>query len=145
LIHTNEPVGHSYPGKAHLPFWELYDLIKDFPATTFILAHWGGGVWWYQLMKREVTDVFRNTYFDTAASPFLYQPEIYKHAIKIIGVGKILYGSDYPLLGVTRYLKELDLAGLSREEQAAILGGNGQKVLGLPPQRIGRPSGQSSA
>jgi hypothetical protein len=143
LIHTNEPVGHAYPGKAHLPFWELYDLIKDFPATTFILAHWGGGVWWYQLMKREVTDVFKNTYFDTAASPFLYQPEIYRHAIKIMGVEKILYGSDYPLLGVRRYLKELDQAGLSREEQAAILGGNGQRVLGLPPQQIDRPRGQS--
>ena len=33
LLHTNEPVGHLYPGKAHLPFWDLYELIKSFPRS----------------------------------------------------------------------------------------------------------------
>ena len=132
LLHINEPVGHQYPGKGHQPFWELYDLIKGFPATLFILAHWGGGLWWYQLMKREVKEVLANTYFDTAASPFLYRPEIYEFAIKIIGPEKILYGSDFPLLGLDRYLKELEQAGLTPEQQAAILGGNSQRVLGWP-------------
>jgi uncharacterized protein len=132
LFHVNEPVGHQYPGKGHQPFWELYDLIKTFPKTLFILAHWGGGLWWYQLMKREVSDVLTNTYFDTAASPFLYRPEIYQFALKIIGPEKILYGSDFPLLGLERYLKELDQAGLTPEQQAAILGRNSQRVLGWP-------------
>jgi len=132
LIHTSEPVGHQYPGKGHLPFSELYELIKLFPSTIFILAHWGGGLWWYQLMKREVGKVLANTYFDTAASPFLYQPEIYEHAIKIMGVEKILYGSDYPLLPLNRYLKEMNQAGLTSEQQAAILGGNSKRVLGWP-------------
>lgn len=132
LLHTNEPVGHQYPGKERLPFWELYDLINAFPDTLFILAHWGGGLWWYQLMKREVREVLGHTYFDTAASPFLYRPEIYDHAIKIMGLEKILYGSDYPLLSLNRYLKELDQAGLTKEQQEAILGGNSQRVLGWP-------------
>ncbi len=105
LLHTNEPVGHSYPGKARLPFWDLYELIKAFPSLIFILAHWGGGVWWYELLKREVREALQNTYFDTAASPFLYRPEIYQYAVQIMGVEKILYGSDYPLLGLNRYLK----------------------------------------
>ena len=117
LLHTNEPVGHFYPGKAHLPFWDLYELIKAFPSVTFILAHWGGGLWWYELLKREVREVLRNTYFDTAASPFLYRPEIYQYAVQIMGVEKILYGSDYPLLGLNRYLKELDQAGLNQEQR----------------------------
>jgi predicted TIM-barrel fold metal-dependent hydrolase len=132
LLHTNEPVGHSYPGKARLPFWEVYDLIKTFPETTFILAHWGGGLWWYQLLKKEVTEVLRNTYFDTAASPFLYRPEIYRHGIQITGVEKILYGSDYPLLALGRYEKELEQAGVSPEEREAILGGNSKRVLNWP-------------
>jgi predicted TIM-barrel fold metal-dependent hydrolase len=132
LIHTSEPVGHQYPGKGHLSFTELYELIKAFPTTCFILAHWGGGLWWYQLMKREVREVLTNTYFDTAASPFLYRPEIYEHALKIIGTEKILYGSDYPLLNLDRYLKELSQAGLTREQQSAILGGNSQRILGWP-------------
>jgi predicted TIM-barrel fold metal-dependent hydrolase len=132
LLHINEPVGHQYPGKGRQPFWELYELIKTFPTTRFILAHWGGGLWWYQLMKREVKEVLANTYFDTAASPFLYRPEIYEFAVKLIGTGKILYGSDYPLLGLDRYLKEMDQAGLLSRQQEAILGGNSQRVLGWP-------------
>jgi uncharacterized protein len=132
LLHINEPVGHQYPGKGHQPFWEVYDLIKAYPNTCMILAHWGGGLWWYQLMKREVKKVLANTYFDTATSPFLYRPEIYEFAVKIIGREKILYGSDYPLLGLDRYLKELDQAGLTPEQKAAILGGNSQRVLGWP-------------
>lgn len=132
LIHTNEPVGHRYPGKERLPFWEVYDLIRSFPETTFILAHWGGGLWFYQLLKREVAQVLQRTYFDTAASPFLYRPEIYCQALQILGREKVLFGSDYPLLSLERYLKELDQAGLTQEEQEAILGGNSQKVLGWP-------------
>ena len=130
LLHINEPVGHQYPGKGRQPFWEIYELIKSFPAVCFILAHWGGGLWWYQLMKREVEKVLTNTYFDTAASPFLYRPEIYGFAVKILGSKKILYGSDFPLLGLERYLRELDQAGLTQEQRAAILGGNSQRLLG---------------
>ena len=83
-------------------------------------------------MKREVREVLRNTYFDTAASPFLYRPEIYQYAIQIMGVEKILYGSDYPLLALDRYLKELDQAGLHQDQREAVLGGNSQRVLGGP-------------
>jgi uncharacterized protein len=132
LLHTNEPVGHAYPGKARLPFWDIYELIKLFPKVTFILAHWGGGLWWYRMLKKEVREVLNNTYFDTAASPFLYQPEIYRQAIQMMGVERILYGSDYPLLGLKRYEKELEQAGVSREERAAILGGNARRLLSWP-------------
>ena len=83
-------------------------------------------------MKREVKEVLANTFFDTAASPFLYRPEVYTFAVKIMGEGKILFGSDYPLLTLNRYQKELDQAGLSREEQGRILGENTRRLLNWP-------------
>lgn len=132
LLHVNEPVGHPYPGKGRQPFWDLYELIKAFPRVRFILAHWGGGLWWYLLMKREVQEVLAQTWFDTAASPFLYRPEIYMYALKIIGKEKILYGSDYPLLGLKRYLREMEEAGLTEEEKEALLGGNSRRLLAWP-------------
>ncbi|MEW6184433.1 MAG: amidohydrolase family protein [Thermodesulfobacteriota bacterium] len=132
LLHVNEPVGHPYPGKARQPFWDLYELIKTFPQTRFILAHWGGGLWWYLLLKREVAGVLANTWFDTAASPFLYRPDIYSYALRIIGPEKILYGSDYPLLPLNRYLNEMDQAGLNADQKAAILSENSRKLLGWP-------------
>jgi predicted TIM-barrel fold metal-dependent hydrolase len=136
LLHTNEPVGHLYPGKERLPPWDLYELIQSFPETKFILAHWGGGLWWYQLLKREVREVLKNVYVDTAASPFLYRPEIYRYAIEILGVDKILFGSDYPLLKPDRYKKELLEARVEGEDCRAILGGNAQKLLQWPSPQL---------
>jgi predicted TIM-barrel fold metal-dependent hydrolase len=42
---------------------------------------------------------------------------------------KILYGSDFPLLGMKRYRRMLDEAGLDVEDEAALLGGNARDVL----------------
>ena len=38
------------------------------------MAHWGGGLPFYGLMKKEGPEVLRRVYFDTAASPYLYRP-----------------------------------------------------------------------
>ncbi len=107
LLHANEPVGHSYPGKSPMQLGDLYNLIKAFPELTLILAHWGGGLFFFNLLKKEVSATLKNVYFDTAASPYLYRPEIYRLAAEIVGPEKILFGSDYPLLPPSRYLKEM--------------------------------------
>jgi len=82
-------------------------------------------------MKREVDVVFQNVWFDTAASPFLYRPEIYRIAGEIIGFEKIIFGSDYPLLKPRRYFKEIESAGLSPDETRGIKGVNAARLLGL--------------
>lgn len=131
LLHTSEPVGHAYPGKIPFALGALYDLIRQYPAQRFILAHWGGGLFFYALMKKEVREVLRNTWFDTAASPFLYAPEVYRIAGEIVGFEKILFGSDFPLLRPGRYFREMASAGLSREAMDSIKGKNGACLLGL--------------
>jgi predicted TIM-barrel fold metal-dependent hydrolase len=142
LLHTNEPVGHLYPGKERRPLWELYDLIQSFPDTRFILAHWGGGLWWYQLLKREVRETLRHVFVDTAASPFLYRPEIYRYAVEILGSEKILFGSDYPLLPVDRYVQEMAEARIAEQDRLAILGLNAQRILGWHPGQPAVPVGK---
>ena len=64
----------TYPGKAALSLAGPYQAIKAFPEITWILAHWGGGLPFYGLMKKEAPEVLRNVYFDTAASPYIYRP-----------------------------------------------------------------------
>ena len=49
LIHTNEPVGHIYPGKTPNTLKQIYDMIAAFPDNRIILAHWGGGLFFYSL------------------------------------------------------------------------------------------------
>ncbi len=129
LLHTNESVGHEYPGKAPMTLAALYQLIKTHPQTTWILAHWGGGLFFYGLMKKEVSAVFQNVYFDTAASPFLYVPAIYDLACRIVGPEKILFGSDYPLIPPDRYFRELEAAGLTEPQRALILGQNARTIF----------------
>ena len=94
LIHTNEPVGHDYHGKTPITLAQIYRLIKRFPANKIVLAHWGGGMFFFGLMKKEVKQSLKNVYFDTAASPYLYDAQIYQIAAKIIGVDKILLGGS---------------------------------------------------
>lgn len=129
LIHTNEPVGHIYPGKQPMSLGGLYGLLKRYPSNRIVLAHWGGGIFFYALMKKEVREVLSNVWFDTAASPFLYRPDIYRISGEIAGFDRILFGSDYPLISPARYIKELQSAGLEKEEIDRITHENALKVL----------------
>ncbi|CAD7844128.1 MAG: hypothetical protein [Olavius algarvensis Delta 4 endosymbiont] len=131
MIHTNEPVGHKYPGKTPNTLIQIYNLIKQYPENKLILAHWGGGIFFYNLLKKEVKPSLSNVWYDTAASPFLYRPDIYRLAVDLAGMDRILFGTDYCLLKPDRYFKEMDEAGLSAEEKAAICGGNAMALFGL--------------
>jgi predicted TIM-barrel fold metal-dependent hydrolase len=128
LIHVNEPVGHEYPGKAPVDFRGLLRMIEAHPHVNFILAHWGGGIFFYALMP-EVRTILARTYLDTAASPFLYSPDIYEIACRIMGADKILFGSDFPLLRIERYVEELEKTGLDEKSREAILGRNAEQLL----------------
>ena len=129
LLHANEPVGHAYPGKSPMQLGELYNFIKSFPNLNLILAHWGGGLFFFNLLKKELPTALQNVYFDTAASPYLYRQEIYRLAAEIIGPEKILFGSDYPLLPPSRYLKEMAAGGLAPADQELITRKNAQKLF----------------
>jgi predicted TIM-barrel fold metal-dependent hydrolase len=131
LLHVNEPVGHQYPGKTRMSLNYLYKFLKKYPSNRIVLAHWGGGLFLYVLLKREVREVLTNVWFDTAASPFLYRPEIYRMAGEIVGYDKILFGSDYPLLKPERYFKEMHSAGLSARQIEEIAGKNSEGLLRL--------------
>ena len=131
LIHTNEPVGHAYPGKTPNTLAQIYQLIRTFPQNKIILAHWGGGLFFFGLLKKEVKESLKKVYFDTAASPYLYDAAVYRLAIELVGVEKILYGSDFPLLSPTRYFDEMKAAGLSEGEMQRICGGNAAALFRL--------------
>ncbi len=129
LIHTNEPVGHVYPGKTPVTMSQIYNLAKKYPKNKIVLAHWGGGIFFFNLLKRDAKDVLKNVWYDTAASPYLYDPEIFNAAIELTGVDKILFGSDLPLLKPARYYKEIEKAGITKEDMDKILGGNAAQLL----------------
>jgi len=128
LIHVNESVGHPYPGKGSVGPAEIEALVNALKGIPTVLAHWGGGFFFYELMP-EIAALCREVYYDTAASPFLYHRKIYTTAIGIIGSDRIIFGSDYPLIPPERYKREMQEAGLTEAELAAILSLNAQRFL----------------
>jgi predicted TIM-barrel fold metal-dependent hydrolase len=130
LFHANETVGHDYPGKGETDLSEIYRFVCSFPDVRIILAHWGGGLVFYELMP-SVAQVTRHVYYDTAATPFLYRDDIYRLAIEIIGSERIVFGSDYPLISPERAIREIREAGLESGTADKILGGNMSRLLEL--------------
>ncbi len=128
MIHTNEPIGHMYPGKTPVTLGQIYRLVKTFPDNRIILAHWGGGLLFYHLMKKEIKQALVNTWFDTAASPFLYDPGIYSFAVSAGMADKIVLGTDFPLLTIDRYQADLAQSGISSDAADKICGRNAYRA-----------------
>ena len=108
--HSSEPVGHLYPGKGRTTPDVLMRFIENaraYPNVKIICAHWGGGLPFYALMP-EVKDALENVWFDTAASPFLYDASIYSTVSRIVGADRVLLGSDYPLIRFGRLHREME-------------------------------------
>nr|WP_319392472.1 amidohydrolase family protein [uncultured Desulfobacter sp.] len=129
MIHTNEPVGHHYPGKTPITLGQIDHLARSFPDNKIILAHWGGGIFFYHVMKRQMKERLKNVWYDTAASVFLYAPQIYDMAVSAGVLDKILFGTDYPLLTPDRYYKDLDQAQLTLEQKQMVLGENARALF----------------
>ena len=139
LLHFNETVGHEYPGKGRVPIEDLYRFIVRFPGLKLILAHWGGGLPYFELMP-EVQQACQNVYYDTAASPLLYRPAVLPITVQLVGASRILFGTDFPLIcfpeeqqepEFERFLRYVSESGLEPSQLDAILGGNAASLFHL--------------
>lgn len=128
LLHANEPVGHLYPGKGRFPVDMFAAFASAHPDLTLVLAHMGGGLLFYELMP-EVRQALSRVYYDTSAVPYLYDSRVYPVGVSCVGRGKIIFGSDFPLLSPARYLD--GISELGSEMREAVLGNNAREVFGL--------------
>lgn len=131
LIHTNEPVGHRYPGKTPVTLSQIESLIRTYHKNRIILAHLGGGILFFRLLKKGMSDLFENVFFDTAAAPFLYDTAVYPLVIALVGAEKILFGSDYPLIRQDRYFNVFKEAGVNKKDLNLICGKNAKQLLNV--------------
>ena len=130
MIHTSEPVGHLYPGKGTATPAEVLTAIAAVPELRWVLAHWGGGLPFYELMP-EVRQACEHVGYDSAATSYLYYPEVFRRVIDLVGVEKVLFGSDWPVLGQGKLLERVRSLDLAETELAAVLGGNAARVYGI--------------
>ncbi|MEM1222937.1 MAG: amidohydrolase family protein [Verrucomicrobiota bacterium] len=95
-LHATEAAGHPHPGNVPTPFHIFVQMAEQAPELKIVLAHWGGGLPFFEQNPR-LRKLLSNVYYDTSASPLLYDHKIFKRVIDLVGPKKILYGSDYPL------------------------------------------------
>lgn len=141
-LHATDPRAGAAAGPP-TPLGDYLRMARAHPKVNFILAHWGGG-----LAFREDPDgsgpIPQNLYFDTAASPLLYDSGVFRRSVDRVGAGRIIYGSDYPLIlyprqtrkpDLGRFLGEIAGAGLTPAEREAIFSSNIRRLLapGLAP------------
>ncbi len=129
LVHVNEPIGHQYPGKAPLEISQIYELVRACQGVKLILAHFGGGLPLFAALKKEVGELLSGVYFDTAAMPFLFKPQVFTMALEVLGLEHFLFGSDFPLLPPDRYRRYLAETGLAPEQVSSIMGASAATLL----------------
>lgn len=139
-FHVTEAAGHAYPGRVETPLQDLVYLASIHPRLDFVFSHWGGGLPFFELNPKIRAGLAR-VYYDTAASPLLYDPRIHPLAVQLIGPGRILWGTDFPLRVFPRQdlsaqypasLAHLRSSGLDPAHLPALLGGNLARLLRLP-------------
>jgi len=108
-------------------------------SVRFVLCH-VGNPWMEE--AAEVTYKNENVYTDTSGllNPFAehYPAQVQRmrtrlhHAILAVGdVGKVLYGSDWPISSLADAVGLVEGLDLPREDKERILGGNARELLGL--------------
>jgi len=107
---------------------------------VIVLAHTGSysayepGIWFDEAF--ELGKSFDNVYFDSAAvSSFIYSEKILGRIREEVGLDRILYGSDYPVVLGSNMEYEVNVIKrceyLSEDEKKNILGLNAAKILNL--------------
>jgi len=131
--------------------WEIPELSEDANPKylkpilesynpVIILAHTGSysaykpGIWFDEAI--ELGKNFDNVYFDSSAvSSFIYSEKILKRIREEVGVDKLLYGSDYPVVWGSDMRYEINVIRackyLTEKEKENILGLNAAKILNL--------------
>jgi predicted TIM-barrel fold metal-dependent hydrolase len=136
-VHMSEEAGNYYLGKSTYRLNDYFEFAKRFPGLPIVFAHWGGGLFFYEVMPA-VAAALPHVAYDTAASPLQYPTErIFRVALEILPPSKILYGSDYPLrlyrghddVDFARFLGDLAAAVPDEASRAAIVGGNAAALL----------------
>lgn len=136
MLHSTEPIGHLYPGKGAATPERLFVWLRAFPSQPIILAHWGGGLPFYELMP-EVHAVTRHVAYDSAATTYLYNHAVFPHVASLVGRDRVVFGSDYPILRQDRLTRRVARQFDDGETLDMIYSANADRIYGLVRQREG--------
>lgn len=130
-LHVTDPDSRPYPGRIETPLADFVAVARRNPTVRFVLAHWGGLL---PLRDPSVCSL-ANIWYDTAASPLMYDASIWSRFLAVLPADRVVFGSDYPLNLYPRVSVAAEMARFVAEARSAganaeVLGGNFQRILG---------------
>jgi predicted TIM-barrel fold metal-dependent hydrolase len=134
LFHTGQtgigaglPGGHGIKLRYSDPML-LDDVAADFPDLTVIMAH--PAVPWVDAQISIATHK-ANVFIDLSGwSPKYFPPQLVKAANSMLR-GKVLFGSDFPVIQVDRWMSDFDNLDIKPEVAPLIFKQNALRVLGI--------------
>jgi predicted TIM-barrel fold metal-dependent hydrolase len=134
LFHTGQNgIGAGLPGGRGIKLSYsnpllLDDVAADFPGLTVILAH--PSVPW-QAEAISMATHKANVFIDLSGwRPKYFPPELVRAAGRMLS-GKVLFGTDYPLITPERWMEDFSALGIDPDRWPGILKDNAAKVLKL--------------
>lgn len=106
----------------------LSRVMEAFPEIVFIGAHMGGYSEWEEAKECLYG---KNIYFDTSSSIRFMKTDYARELIRLHGVDKILFGTDYPLSDHKFETKCLEKLKLTEEEYEMIYWKNAYKLFSI--------------
>ena len=136
LVILIDGYGFIFPNYLEL----LLQLAMAMPKTKFIIAHMGGTDFYklggFNLVKTVNPELFNNVWYDLSATVHIYADSPYKSqlewVIRSIGVDRVLFGSDQPVVSLSEALKSFNKLDFDDAERERILYKNTIELLGLP-------------
>lgn len=122
------PGGRGLQLKYGRPIPHLDDLAARHPDLKIIAAH-PGWPWYEELIAVALHK--SNVYFDLSGWAPKYLPETVVQHVNSRLQDKALFGSDFPLFGVERWLKEFEELPLKPEVRQKIMVDNAKRLFGL--------------
>ena len=124
-------VGHTgplMPSEVGRPIPYIDQVAIDFPELVMVCGHIGYP--WTEEMIAVATK-HENVYIDTSAYTVRRYPAQLVAYLRSHGAGKVLFGTNWPMIAPRKALEGLDELGLSSEGRAAFLSGNAARVFAL--------------
>ncbi len=125
-------VGHTgplRPSETGRPIPYIDQVALDFPELTVVCGH-VGYPWTEEMIA--VARKHENVYIDTSAyTTRRLPPELVAFMTTRTGQRKVLFGTNYPMIGHAHALDGLDELGLTDQARADYLHGNAARVFGL--------------
>ena len=134
LFHTGQtgigaglPGGHGIKLRYSDPML-LDDVAADFPEFTIVMAH--PAVPWVDAQISIATHK-ENVFIDLSGwSPKYFPPQLVR-AVNSMLQDKVLFGSDFPVIQVDRWMNDFDKLDIKTEVKPKIFKKNALRVLGL--------------